>query len=319
MKKGDISPTFQYIFVAIAGALILFFFFQFGTGQVRLSRSLDAFTILNTVDDALTALGVSQDASTNFPEQKWPEAVTLHIGKGVNCGRLAVDNSNFVSANKIIFGADNIKGTQFNVWSVNWKYPFGIDNFYYLSSISNRYYIIGNSELTDLDSSEHIPARFNAGAIAEDEIQEKLNANFDFIKIVSFSRETGQPDSTYIEAIDCGEEKEDSMCRGMVHFKDKTLPFYGKAMMYGAIFADDADSYECAYNNAMQRLKAVAIVYQQKARMLQLKKLGCIGYTGIIELLGMIIDNSHDLGNVRQRLIQQNDIIAGTKECAAVF
>ena len=72
----------------------------------------------------------------------------------------------------------------------------------------------------------------------------------------------------------------------------------------------------------MRRLKAVAIVYQQKARMLQLKKLGCIGYTGIIQLLEetmLKIDGGQNLDVVRQRLIQQNDIIAGTKECAAVF
>jgi hypothetical protein len=333
MKKG-ISAIFQYILVAVVGSIILFFFIRFAIHSTESFESLNSAYVAATLKDSFTSLSVSGHLDTKFPERGWPDDVEFMLGGGANCGRIAIDDTNFISVDKIIYGPSLLKGKQFNVWTRIWKYPYKITNFFYINNKKTKYFLIYDDNSKDfveeidsfaseVDPEDHIPRSFNVKAISRntingDFVDSYSNTN-DFVKLIFFNTDIlalADRENVEIVKIDisdinnCRGNRKDYLCKGYVYFGTEKRNFYGKAMMYGAVFAGSLENYDCNYNRAIKNFNMIKDIYYNKASLLR-QKTGC-GYEALFS----------NIENTNMETFAENMIISNkgsNGECENVF
>jgi hypothetical protein len=130
MKKGMVSPIFKYIFVLVAGTLILFFFIRFAFLQKGSSESLGDVLAITNLNDNLEAFAISPNADTTID---MGTSVDLKFNRAGICGTIAVGDARPLRSNKIIFGPEEMSTRRIDAWTQTWIFPFKIGNFYYLN------------------------------------------------------------------------------------------------------------------------------------------------------------------------------------------
>jgi len=293
MNKKGMSVIFQYLLVAIIGGIILFFFMWFAMSSGKSFESLNSAYVAATLKDSFTSLSVSSHSSTRFPEMGWPDEVEFKLGGKENCGRISVDDTNYIPINKVIYGADTLKGKQFNVWTKTWKYPYRITNFFYVNNKNTKYFLVYDSSnkgfVEDLDSFvsavdpiDHIPRDFNVKALNKNDMDDSFvlsqSRTSDFLKIVFFDTDINVNGLNNVEIVKVeidGVCEDGHKCKGKVFFGGDERSFYGKAMLYGAIFSGDVENYDCSYEIAKENLEVINDIYYQKATFMKGKISGC--------------------------------------------
>jgi len=297
-KRAILAPVFKYIFVLVAGSIILLFFVKFAFDMTTTQEKLSTAELGFVIDDSLTALSVSEDQSMPIPKDPWPSTIELDFGKGLNCGKFFLGDLPYASP-KFIFSPPKLKGTQIQAWTQTWSYPFKVDSFFFLANKRSKYYLVypssrdvadfvGSIDSTSLptDSLEHIPNSFDVESIPLTQVIPKLSyasQNYDFVKFVFFNSPPPSGfDANYVVVnyLDCESEKDDSDCRGSLSFPNGKRSFFvGKPMLYAAILADGFDAYSCQLSRILKRLSLVIDFNLRHAELLSLKNI--CSYDGI--------------------------------------
>lgn len=324
MGKKGMSEVFKYILVLAAGITLLIFFIKFGVGLRDVFKTSTSIEIRETLNDYFNALSSSSNLVTDQP---------LYIGTDVfinkpSCGNIqtVVEMKGAMPAdyNHIIFSPSMLSKKMF-VWAKEWNYPFKATNFFYLASPDTKIYFVGNSKLVNELYNGTIDKRFN--------IEKKDSINTAFIndkakkykKIIVIFFNNQAPLRTNLDNVrtrsiaaeDCSieESTDEGDCRGYVNFGDKQYFFAGKAMLYGAIFAEDSDNYECGFNMAIERLKIVSEIYDKKKMILSRLKPNCGKYNFNVELQTSSLPAMHNSMISMKKL--NNEL--GSIECERLF
>jgi hypothetical protein len=352
-KKGLVAPVFKYIFVVIAGAMILLFFVKFAMDMVGSKEKANTAEIGFVIEDSLTALSVSEDQSESIPSLPWVSNVELGFGKLATCGKYSSGSSQY-SSTKIIFSPSKLEGDQIQAWTRTWDYPFKVDNFFFLTNKNSKYFLAYDSSTKDfvesIDSSftpaetlEHIPKSFEVESIPMGQVLTRLSAptTNTFTKFVFFNTAPNIPSTSNakyvrVDYVDCESDKDDVDCRGSLTFPaGKKSFFVGKTMLYGAIMADDFDAYSCQLSKVYRRLGIVIDLYSEKADLLYAKDMqdtsdDC-NYDNVksnldafkTELANAKADpdyDSFDNFNLnKNNLIGSNDQLGDNSACTALF
>ena len=170
MKRGISMFPFLLIFVLITGAIILIFFFQFGTDIQSSSEKVNKLTILKNIDQQLAAF--------SFPNNALNPNIDLGIKSEIKieCSDMQTNlifGDKILKSNKLITSPITIKGRSIQAWTLSWDYPFKIDNFYYL--------ILGSSESQNVKifiKEPQFPNNGGCNAICEE--QKEFIGNFKF-------------------------------------------------------------------------------------------------------------------------------------------
>src|SRR3989344_2102787 len=153
MRKGVNSIVFVWIFAAIAGAVILAFFFRFAWSQSDLMDSRNAREVVYALEDKLTAFSVSEESS---------KAIPLNFENKFTFMCDNIENSGFNrKTDKIIFAPENLDGKEILSAIKEWKFPFPITKFYYLSNKQSRIILIYDSNNLQEVNDLKIPESFN--------------------------------------------------------------------------------------------------------------------------------------------------------------
>tara|TARA_Y100000034_G_scaffold40032_1_gene49343 strand:- start:1576 stop:2562 length:987 start_codon:yes stop_codon:yes gene_type:complete len=328
MKRGVVSPVFTYIFVLIVGGIILWFFTSFAFQQLNLGNKLSSIEISKTLDDNLDAFAISKnsDKDINFGMD-----LNLLINNLV-CGTLSSDDGNNLRTNKVIFSPKSLKGDSIKTWTLSWKYPFHVTNFFYLSNENSFYYIVhdGNSEeyvknKFFSDSSKYkIPSRFkvrriNKNDVNNDRISNLLN-QYSFVKLIYFTTPNNLASNDRLKII---EIKEDSNLVKF-HNENKEEILLSDEHMLGAIFSEDYKSFRCGFDDSVDKLKSLSKLYLEKQSKLKSKGLTC-NYNIVNSNLNYFIDTNPDKNNFetykgnRNNLIINNNDLEGVDNCASLF
>ncbi len=243
MNKKGVSIVFNWIFVGVVGALLLVFLISFALNLKATSEEIsysilgmklrDMFISLSSGEEAV----VLKDMPINYNDRVIFDGDHIKLyKKNTNLAKTKVE--------EFIFSGELKKG-QFYVWSKPWEMPFKVSNFLIINS-GNGYSFSNEPRFFDL------PSEFDVGS----------GKKVSFVQSSVFKcRESSSNDIEIIY------EKEYGV---VCYYKDNTLVkevnFLGEAMMYGAIFANDAEAYEKNYKRAMKRLKFLAMVYREKSR-----------------------------------------------------
>src|SRR3989338_2675670 len=62
---------------------------------------------------------------------------------------------------------------------------------------------------------------------------------------------------------------------GGVEFEDGSTMYLGDAMLFGALFSDNLESYEFGLERALERMELITKIYSEKSKMMASRLAGC--------------------------------------------
>ncbi|MFH1591818.1 MAG: hypothetical protein ABIB47_00420 [Candidatus Woesearchaeota archaeon] len=318
MKKRGVSMfPFVIIFVLLAGAIILMFFFGFAKGVKEQGESVNNLQIVNLLDRELDSFTLAENARDTFEFPSEPEINITCIGgekSRIQYGDARRDTFKLIAAPGIL------KGKKLDAWTLAWEYPFKIDNFYYLGNKKIRFYSPYSPPGTAAKIDDNIPAtHFSKRNV--NQIDAEINQVDNAVNILYSDPVSFNP-NLKVKTV-----KIDTNTKTVTFYKpDGTAegpePYWGLPMAIAAIFAEDYNEYKCIKEIAKKRLGRMSEVYEKKARELESKETdpGCKGiYQQIITILDIPFDINGELdGNYESGLIKLNRQLIG-KNCPPLF
>lgn len=273
-RKGAIEVQFNWIFVMIAGSLILVFFFGVVQKQRELSDQKIANTLLTSLESIATGAGASIGTSQSVPMPK--VGISFECSEECSC-EYSISGVSKDYEDKLIFAPKAIEGREIVFWTLDWGVPFRVTNFLYATNPQSKYFFVSTAQSRASNFFKYINKT----------IPEKINADF-----IDFEEYTSVEDQNYVTSrfifIDTPtpvmQSLHDSFRRadvggvhmtptGQLTFFDKTSAralqfsqsasaYYKEASLFGAVFAQDLNMYECNMIKALDRLAKIADIYQ---------------------------------------------------------
>ena len=143
MAKKGIEAQFHWIFVLIAGALILAFFFSVAMKQRALSQEKLQLTLSSDVENIFTAAIVSKGTAQKVPVP--PQGIAFECTQGCACEfRIARAPRQF--GDKAIFAPDFLGEQDLTVWALAFGLPYRATNFLYLTNPNIKYYFVKDEQ-----------------------------------------------------------------------------------------------------------------------------------------------------------------------------
>ena len=256
MKKGQ-GMQFNWIFVVVAGGVILavlaaFTFRYIGLqnqrANVEIAKTLEInFKLLETTEFSLPIdLGTVNKIEFNC--------------LGNDEYLLINDNYKQDIKNVVMFAPKTTRTKQLAGWITSWEYPFLVGKFLYVSGFDNKYFFVGNSELLN-----DVPSLFNTEIISSySDADVKEESKTKFIYFTKPYADLKKIQEKYPKARVIYINEEDKKVTFYEDSEEKTEDYYGDAFFYGAIFADNHESYKCGLERAVEKLKTASKVYISK-------------------------------------------------------
>jgi len=270
MKKAIIDVQFNWIFIAVAGALILMFFTTIVVKQKTASEDSISGTIIVNLEPILMGARIST-GTVNILDIPKKEIE-------FSCDEYKVGRASRGLKDKIVFAPDLIRGTQLYSWALGFNAPFKVTNFLYLTSPQVRYIIIGNGGwFTDLQ--QKIPSELDNfefyGSVANIPDNNNYRVKFVYVGIPPNNNHLanlGGMNNEHVTAV----KIDGSGNSGGVTFYKKSpsggwaSPGYSSQYIYlesiiAAIFSQDKETYECGMRKAFNKLNTVASIYKGRA------------------------------------------------------
>ena len=258
MDKKGVAVVFDWIFSLAAGVLIFSFLIYFAVQHTDLFGKVTARVVGEELDILFSGYETAKIRSI------------LDFGKEVKLGfscdeknkrqRFTInDREGKTLWGKIIFAPGEIKNDKINVATASWDVPFRVANFIYLWD--KKYVLTGDiPDINFLNNFKKDPSggtgniRFADDPGLSDDYGTGPCSNdwgSQHEKIIYYKKNS---DDSYFGYICFFEENGDV----------QRSPFYGKAMMIGAMFVDNVEDFECVKSIAVDRLKIVNDIYREK-------------------------------------------------------
>lgn len=282
MEKRGFGEQFNWIFIILSGAIILGFFTMFAFKYIQLEdnkRDVDSIktlgSALNTLEkSSLGGAATSLDANTPGEGLRWGYKLKLNYQCLDNKASIFINNgeyANYELKDEIVFMEDQQNVNALDMWLVPWRFPFHVTNLIYLSDTLKNYYLIydtndGKDFLDKLELSSAL--RLEKVKIGDLKLKENARVVFFTSKEPSESKVNnlkGQVVQVSFAYVDMKKNevsfyKEDG-------WADAVL-FHAQELMYGAIFSDNLDSYQCNLNKALTKLKDTSNIYLERINVL---------------------------------------------------
>ena len=302
-KKGVIEVQFNWIFILIAGGVILLFF----VGVVQKQREYSKFKVAEAItSDLRTILSGAKASKETASLIDLPEIEIEYDCSGYFIEKLTSINPH------IAFSPRLIKGRALMAWALSWNMPYRVANFLFLTSTDVRYILVKNDgENSAADQINKIlPPRaitgentqkilMNKEVIQEQNLGTVENKNNYKVRFVFFKNSQNQcnglddsislanfadMDNEDVTAV-CFEPVNgqfnlnlDSYGKVIFYEKDETHKFkqkgeksyyLGKPSVIAAIFSDDIETYNCNMKRAFKTLNLATQVYKNRTKDLK--------------------------------------------------
>jgi len=289
MTRKGFDIQFNWIFVMIAGALILGFFFTIAQKQRALSTEHLQRTLAVEVEEIFVDALVSKGTSQSLP---LPEALEFDCEKGCVCD-LKIASAKEPFGDKAIFAPQRVSGQDALVWTLDWKQPYRVMNFLFVTNPSIKYYFVYQSQqgklLVDqlvkglpppIKKSGKVVTQIDFGIVPKENLSVLTAEAYDQVKFVfvlfdpnvlgslvpaSFFRES-QVSAINIEQdkLEFYEGKGSSLV-----MPNPPESYAGLPMLYAAMFAQNNVMYECGMRTAIRKLSYLSQLYLERAATLQ--------------------------------------------------
>jgi hypothetical protein len=271
-RKAQAETQLNWIFILIAGAVILAFFAFIVVKQ----RAASEAKFSGKVSQQLNTILVGAKVSSGTVQ----EISTPDLSIRFTCNDYYIGPASQRLGNKMVFAPEYIEGDRLITWTLDWNVPFKISSFLYMTAPTVRYYLIGKN----IDDPS-VKSIFDA-------LPQKLNKRVASINDYNDGKVVSENDP-YVRFIFVNVGSmfnipagfEDSSVSGLsVSTEDSTIQFLErsvadpsafntqggiynymeKELLYGAVFSDSSEEFDCLMKRAYERLNIVAQVYYEK-------------------------------------------------------
>ncbi|MBU0470169.1 MAG: hypothetical protein KKA62_01350 [Nanoarchaeota archaeon] len=277
-KKGQIQLTFSWIYILIAGAVILLFFIGLVVKQAKVSEEKLSLDITRILESIFAGAGVSEKTK-NFIDAPGLSDYTFFFNCEEGVSEFGIKDRPAISQNSIdpVFVQKEINTIKIITWSLPYRLPFKVMDFLMVTSGNTKYYLTGGEDRfvnEFLNSTEG----FNREYISD--LEEAKAGGEVAIRIIDSDGSqvpTGNVPSSLASF-------EDSKVSAVVFSGTNQVDFYQKegnrwkklnkgavriislggerdAAKYAAIFTENDQTYQCNMQKAFKRLSILAEVY----------------------------------------------------------
>lgn len=278
---------FKYLFMLIAGAFILIFFVKFAMNYLGTAEQVEAYKLIRNFDNTLAIRSVSEKSFAPY-ELGLETILTFYEGE-ISSGKVSQDT------NRIVYSPQTLKGDKIYIGTMEWLFPYKVDNFFYMTNDNFKYYFVYDNPLEDYVKNNLgrsiIVQNLGIDVITTNDLKadistiERSTVAYEKVRFVYFTQSgNSRPIEGKINSLTNAEfiiiipETTEENEQGKVNFGTEEIPYLGRAMLFGAVFAEDSDSYVYNFDRANKRFVQVADVYINKARYIQgIKKCSSAG------------------------------------------
>lgn len=280
-KKGQIELTFNWIYILIAGAVILLFFIGLVARQKQVSEERLSGDVVQVMTSILAGAGVSEKTK-NFIDASGLADYTLYFQCQDGVGEFGIKDRPARTQNSIdpLFAPQEIQSSHIVTWSLPYVMPFKVMDFLLVIPSSIKYYVTGNdADFVNefLNSTEGIERIYVPG-LEQLEPEENLQVRIidtsgTVIPGASVPSQLQSFDDTEVSAVVfTGANQADFYQKSGVSWQKLNkkqlrviaLPGERNAAKYAAIFSADDQIYQCNLNKALKRLELLIQVYGGK-------------------------------------------------------
>jgi len=325
MKKGQVSAQFNWIFILIAGAIILTFFISIVNNQQKQADVKISVNVLRAFDTLVKASSV-QDKSTqiiSMPNQDIEffceiDTCTVH---GCYSGYQIPGTGVMVAADfKTLFSPRLLRGSKLITSNLDWNVPFRVSNLLYVTTDKNRYIFFNSSKFSLYE--EIIPDNITKDVV--DDLSEVSDMNYYNVRYVFFneddnailnydfmnSKEGRNPKNVSVVNI----KADSNMVGSTSYFYVNVNPrktnddafFFDNATMVATLFSENSQIYNCNMVKTFNQYLRIAGVYNNK-----LENLDEQFSTGSCSLYPYIFDGI--INPIRENIQNINSVISAKK------
>jgi hypothetical protein len=344
--KGQFEVQFNWIFILIAGAVILAFFFSIVLKQRTISEEKLALTLANELDAITTGASIAKGAAQRLalPKAGIDFQCSDDCACTFNIGRVSKDNRD-----KLIFAPHHIEGDDIVFWTLDWNVPFRATNFLFVTNDRVKYFFVND------DSAESqqlvakvkalLPEQANADFVTLEDVDCSdgecvKNENYVRVKFVFLSTDPNFGGLQLDDSFSDTELAAAHITPGVITFFkrvskvspdfDEATSFYaGDATLFAAIFSDDEAMYRCNMQSALGRLSYVSNILETRVNTFREDPLlldHCSYNTGTIENIGRIASEQHtilneglgELQGLSSTLIDENEVLL-RQSCPTIY
>jgi hypothetical protein len=264
-KKAQEESQLNWIFILIAGAVILAFFVFIVIKQRGASEAKFSGKIAQQLNTILVGAKVSSGTVQEIP--------TPEVSIRFTCNDYYIGPASQRLGNRLVFAPEFVEGDRIITWTLDWNVPFKITSFLYMTSPLVRYVVVGSDDKAK-EIFDEMPKKLNKVRI--DDLGQAKDEGDKYVRFIFVNPESasfGIP-AGFEKAVVSGLIIRSDPSQSTVQFLEKTttglttsgpaVTFTESEVMYGAIFSTKADDYQCLMKRAYTRLNLVASVYAAK-------------------------------------------------------
>ncbi|MBW2970949.1 hypothetical protein KY320_02185 [Candidatus Woesearchaeota archaeon] len=294
-KRGAIEIQFNWVFIFIAGSLILAVFVGFVNKQSENAELKLGAQIVGNTNSIITQSYVTSDKSSVVTLVKPLEFRCVDSCNSFGCDsgfNIQDTTVGWSTPVQVIFAPDLIDGREMVTWSKDWSVPFRVMNFLYLTSKDVRYVFIDTSSTSDdkiVDFYDEMPKSLKAEKVPDPSTLKNLN-NYK-VKLIYYDISTTPQLPNGLKSMPVGDVSAvviESSASKIEFYKTLNTGFslegdayyLGDAPIYGAIFSENMEMYNCNMKKALLRLGKVSDLYLDRVQDLQPEYSACSSIYG---------------------------------------
>jgi hypothetical protein len=298
-KKGQLTLTFNWIFVLIAGTMILLFFIGIIVKQKTVSEQKLNFDVVTVMNSIFTGSTVSEK-TINFVDISGLSGFEIFFDCELDDGGgyddlfaqfgITSSTASIELPLNVIFAPKTMEGNEMITWSLPYKMPFKVMDLLMVTSTSIKYYIIGGEGSEFRANLENATSGFTIEFISD--ISEiSAVGNLYHVRVIDLDGNTlVDGDELPEELINAGTGKVTGVLVSKTHSEVDYFTASGavwskltsagyipiiasglnekEAALYGALFAADDEIYKCNMMKAFKRYSILVEMYLQKLESL---------------------------------------------------
>jgi len=270
-RKAQADTQLNWIFIMIVGAIIMAFFIFIVMKQRAASEAKFSGKVAQQLNTILVGAKVSSGTVQEIP--------TPEISVRFTCNDYYVGASSQRLGNRVVFAPEYLDGNRMITWTLDWNVPFKVTSFLYITSPFIRYIVVGDDDFAkELFAS--LPQKLNKKMFSTGDYPAAIRNEGDkavrFIFVNAGSQSMIPPGFENVGVSGIIVSGSTSSSGGEVQFLMRSAAdptsftvlgdskFQELETLYGAIFSEKSEDYDCLMKRAYSRLNMVANVYLEK-------------------------------------------------------
>lgn len=297
-KRAEVEIQFNWLYMLIAGAVILIFFINLsGKYKERSEFELSEF-ILSELSMISSSSQMSSDTKSRIDVPGLDINLRCYSD---TCGPSGCDTSFDFKNQGVnppawffvepVFSPWNIRGDHLITWSLDWNVPYKVSSFLYLTGDDYKYVLIHN-DVNSRSVAEDVYRLFSENEFVELELVSEADVptieygGESLVKFIFFYvpgevmpsdsiRKSDKFDMMIVQGnLDEGDVRFSVINASGVLTPGPAHKYYGAPMLIGALYSSDADMYLCNQHKAFIKYEKVNTIFYHKAQELETRFLG---------------------------------------------